>query len=232
MKAILRGSEDNAIATFNTSHRTIQEAIKRSGELEQVLSEPRLDDLARARRAQTSLWSFLSRESDVPDELRTRAATLEDLLARETFFKELPSIEQNTKAIEREYARRFDDALDARVSAYKDACEKLKMTLGWSEIGEDQQYRLAEPFERGEKRDTDSVPIPQLRADRDACEGRLRAAIAELRRIVDGERIATVSLGSYFAEGIETEEQLDQALDGIREECARLIGAGKKVIVQ
>ena len=54
----------------------------------------------------------------------------------------------------------------------------------------------------------------------------------ELRRIIDGERVVTVSLGSYFAGGIETEEQLDAALDGVREECARLIGAGKKVIVQ
>jgi hypothetical protein len=42
----------------------------------------------------------------------------------------------------------------------------------------------------------------------------------------------TVSLGSYFAGGVETEEQLDAALYGVREECARLIGAGKKVIVQ
>jgi len=29
-----------------------------------------------------------------------------------------------------------------------------------------------------------------------------------------------------------TEEQLEAALDGIREDCARLIDAGKKVIVQ
>ena len=42
----------------------------------------------------------------------------------------------------------------------------------------------------------------------------------------------TVSLGSYFGGGVETEEQLDAALNGIREECARLIGVGKKVIVQ
>ena len=105
-------------------------------------------------------------------------------------------------------------------------------TPGWAEIDEDQQRRLAEPFERGRQRDTDRVPIPQLRADRDACDGRLRAAIAELRRIIDGERVVTVNVGSYFADGIETEEQLDAALDGIREECARLIGAGKKVIIQ
>lgn len=232
MKAILRGSEDNAIATFNTSHRGIKDAIKRAVELEQVLSEPHLHDLERARRARNVLWSFLSQESDVTDELCTRAASLEDLLARETFFKELPSIEQHTKAIETEYARREREALDARVAAYDKAFDKLIKTPGWSEIDEDQQRRLADPFERGRNRGAEHVPIPQLRADRDACEGRLRAAVAELRRIIDGERVVTVSVGSYFAGGIETEEQLEAALDGVREECARLIGAGKKVIVQ
>jgi hypothetical protein len=232
MKAILRGSEDNAIATFNTSHRGIKDAIKRAVELEQLLSDPRLHDLERARKAQGVLWSFLSQESDVTDDLRTRASSLEDLLARETFFKELPSIEQHTKAIETEYARREAEALDARVAAYTKAFDKLIKTPGWSEIDEDQQRRLADLFERGKKHGAERVPIPQLRADRDACEGRLRAAIGELRRIIDGERVVAVSVGSYFAGGIETEEQLEAALDGVREECARLIGAGKKVIVQ
>lgn len=232
MKAILRGSEDNAIATFNTSHRSIKEAVKRAGELDQVLSEPRLHDLERASKAQGELWDFLSQESDIADELRTRASALEDLLGRETFFKELPAIELHTTAIETEYRSRFDEALDARVAAYTKAIENLVKTPGWAEIDEDQQRRLGEPFERGQKRGASGVPIPQLRADRDACEGRLRSAVAELRRIIDGDRIVTVSVGSYFAEGIETEEQLEAALDGIREECARLIGAGKKVLVQ
>ncbi|QRK08524.1 BREX system P-loop protein BrxC [Archangium violaceum] len=232
MKAILRGSEDNAIATFNTSHRAIKDAIKRAVELEQVLSDPRLHDLESARKAQSSLWSFLSQEADISDDLRTRATELEDLLQRETFFKELPTIEQHTRALETEYQKRFDEALDARVAAYTKAFDKLVKTPGWTEIDEGQQRRLAEPFERGQKRDEGRVPIPQLRADRDACGGRLSAAIAELRRIIDGERVVTVSVGSYFAGGVETEEQLEAALDGVREECARLIGAGKKVIVQ
>jgi hypothetical protein len=232
MKAILRGSEDNAIATFNTSHRAIKDAIKRAVELEQVLSEPRLHDLERARKAQGTLWSFLSQESDISDELRTRASSLEDLLQRETFFKELPAIEQHAKALEAEYQKRFNEALDSRVAAYTKAFERLVKTPGWTEIDEDQQRRLGDPFERGQKRDDVRVPILQLRADRDACGGRLSAVIAELRRIIDGERVVSVSVGSYFAGGIETEEQLDAALDGVREECARLIGAGKKVIIQ
>ncbi len=232
IKAILRGSEDNAIATFNTSHRAIKDAIKRAVDVEQALNAQRLHDLERAREAVGSLWSFLSQEANISDELRTRATTLEDLLGRETFFKELPAIEQHTRALEGEYDKRFTEALDARVSAYTTAFDKLISTPGWSEIDEGQQRRLAEPFERGQNRDETRVPIPQLRADRDACGGRLSAAVAELRRIIDGERIVTVSVGSYFAGGIETEEQLDAALDGVREECARLIGAGRKVIVQ
>jgi len=60
----------------------------------------------------------------------------------------------------------------------------------------------------------------------------LRTAIAELRRIIDGERVVSVNLGSFFSGGVETEEQLDAALLGVREECAKLIGAGKKVIIQ
>ena len=118
------------------------------------------------------------------------------------------------------------------MAAYAVALDHLVITPGWSEIDEDQQRRLAAQFERGKARETEPLPIPQLRSDRDACDGRLRAAIAELRRIIDGDRVVSISVGSYFGGGIETEEQLDAALEGVREECARLIGAGKKIIVQ
>jgi hypothetical protein len=232
MKAILRGTEDNAIATFNASHKAIKEAIKRALELAQVLSEPRLRDLERARRARGTLWPFLAQESDISQDLRTRADGLTDLLDRETFFKELPQIEQAAKALEDEYARRFAEALDARVDAYTRALDTLFRTPGWGALDEDQQRSLSVALERGLERDDLSVPIPQLRADRDACESRLRSAIADLRRIIDGERVVSISLGSYFGGGVETEEQLDAALAGVREECARLIGSGKKVVVQ
>jgi hypothetical protein len=232
MKAILRGSEDNAIATFNASHRAIKDAVKRAVELDQLLTEPRLHDLERARFAIDSLWLFLQYETDLQDDLRIKANALIDMLARETFFKELSSIDQHAKAIEAEYEQRFKESLDACVKVYTDACDRLVATPGWKDIPEPSQRRLLEPFERGIKRGNERPPIPQLRADRDACESRLKYAIAELRIIIDGDRVVTVSVGSYFASGIETEEQLDAALDGVREECARYIGAGKKIIVQ
>ena len=118
------------------------------------------------------------------------------------------------------------------LQAYTQALERLAQTPGWDSIDQDQRKKLAAPLERGTTRDQERVPIPQLRSELDACETRLQDAIAELHRIIDGDRVATVKLGGYFSGGIETEEQLDAALAGIREECSRLIGTGKKVIVQ
>ena len=232
MKAILRGSDDNAIATFNASHRSIKDAVKRGSELEQALTEPRLRDLGRARQAATAAWPVLREEPDIEEGLRTKAAALEDLLAKETFFRDLPMIEQHARAIDAEYERRFEEASKERVDAYTKAFARLVKTPGWSEIDEDEQRRIAGPLQRGMSQGKDRLPIPQLRSERDACDARLKAAIADVRRIVEGERLVTVSLGSYFGGGVETEEQLEAAIEGIREECARLIGAGKKVIVQ
>jgi hypothetical protein len=232
MKAILRGSEDNAIATFNASHRSIKDAIKRAVELGQALSDPQLRVFERARQALGAAWPFLRQEADISDDLRARATALEDLLARETFYRELPIIEQHAAAIEAEYERRYVKALEARIVAYTKAFDQLANTPGWLEIDADLQRKLAATIDRGKAQDKDRLPIPQLRSELDACDARLRFAIAEVRRIIDGDRLVTVSLGSYFGDGIETEEQLAAALEGIREECARLIGAGKKVILQ
>lgn len=232
IKAILRGTDENAIGIFNASFRAIKEAIKRSGELQHALTEPRLSDLDRARHALAIAWPFLRDEPEVPDELRSKASQLEDILQRETFYRELPFLEQLTSVIESEYTARHEEALEARVTAYEDALARLEQTAGWTELESDEQQRIAAPLRRGALREGGHLPIPQLRSDFEACESRLRAAVTEVHRIVEGERLVTVSLDEYFGGGIETEEQLEAALDGIREECARLIGAGKKVVIR
>lgn len=62
MKAVLRDSEDNAISMFNASHRSVKAAIKRAAEVEQTVTDTRVRDLERARRAVQALWPFLQSE--------------------------------------------------------------------------------------------------------------------------------------------------------------------------
>ncbi len=231
MKAILRGSDEQAVSTFNTCHKTLKDAIRRGAEIEHALTESSLALLERARRARGILWPFLKGESGLPEGLAGTAVNQADLLERETFFKELPAIEQQTKALEAEYKSRWDAAHQARIDAYTKAIKKLGATPGWEELDEDQRAQIEGPLRQGASPCDVAVPIPQLRSEREACEVRLKTAVAEVRRLVEGDRLATVRLGGYFGSGIETEEQLEAALTGIREECSRLIGAGKKIVV-
>lgn len=175
--------------------------------------------------------AFATESIRSPATLRSRADELADLFARESFFRDLPAIEQHARAIENEYARRFDDALQARIDAYSKACERLIKTPGWSELPEEAQRAIAAPLLAGKQSAARTVPIPLLRSERDACDSRLRLAIRRTQEILEGERLASVQVQAYFGRGIETEEQLDAALAGLREECARLIGAGKKVVL-
>jgi hypothetical protein len=154
------------------------------------------------------------------------------LLRRETFYRELEMVDQLASALEAEYRRRYDEAFKARMDAYTAALGQLAKTAGWTSLGSDQQDRIAAQLRAGVASNGVTYPIPQLRAEREVCAERLRTAVKEVHQAVEGERLVTVNLDGYFAGGIESEEQLDAALGGIREEFERLIGAGKKVIVQ
>lgn len=233
MRAIRSGGEDNAIITFNASHAEVKEGIKRAAELRDKLTDPALRDLERARDATTRMWTFLATDGDLPDGLDDKAAQLGDLLRKETFFRELPRIDQLARAIEQTYGARFDAAVAHRRDAYQTALATLRDLPEWTQLTEDQQTRVAAPLAtplRGAPHP--STPIAQIRAETEACAARLRAAIAEVLRIIDGNRLVRVEIASFFTGGVETPEQLDSALQALRDECERLIGLGKKVLVQ
>jgi hypothetical protein len=233
MRSIRTGKEDHAILTFNTAYKELKEAIKRGAELTGALTPPRLQDVARARRGLGTHWAFLKDEPDVSDELREHAEQLEDLLQRETFFKEFAAIDQHARAITAEYDRRHQEAANRRTAAYRDAITKLHGTPGWSQLDASQQQHVAAPLAARAKADgVDGISIPMLREQHDACPAVLAKAVEDMLRILDGARVVRVAASSYFSGGIETEEQLEQALTGLRDECMELIAAGKKVLIQ
>ena len=134
---------------------------------------------------------------------------------------------------EDEYQRRFQGATRARQKNYTGAIQSLETTPGWEKLTADQKTVIKEPLAvyvtGGENM---SVGIPQLRSDGDAVTNRLNKAVEDMMRIVDGNRVVRVSVSGFFSGGVETEEQLDAALQGLKEECERHIGAGKKVLIQ
>jgi hypothetical protein len=135
--------------------------------------------------------------------------------------------------LEQLYQQCYEEVLTTRTHAYRQAAEQLYATPGWEDLDPEQQDRVMEPltaYVAGGGSSEQS--IPKLRADVDACGGRRDQAIENLMRMRDGQRVVRLRASDFFQGGIETEEQLEAALIGLRDHCAELIGAGKKVLVQ
>lgn len=230
---ILRGTEETAIAEFNSSFQTIKDATKRASELNQVLTPTVVSDVVRARRVLQSQWPFLENEADLDDDTRAAAEQLADLLERESFFRELTDIDAARDAIEKQHDRRFGEALAAKVEAYGAALAQLVAMDSWSALEDDVKEEIARPLLR-HSQDEGSQPasIAQLRSDREACSTRLQQAARRVHTVIEGDRIAPLDVRPFFRGGIEDTEQLEAALDGIRGECERLIANDKKIIIE
>lgn len=232
MAAIRSGKQSHAIQTFLSAHAQIKEAIARATQLRNALTEPNLVILRRAREVLGAQWSFLAKEEDLAESFHKDAASLGELLSRERFFEEIPHIDQSAHRLRQEYERRYLEALDRRASLYAAAKQGLIQMQAWDGLEDSQRSKIISPIEQRIAKDPKPKPtIPEIRADCLACESRLQQAVEEMMRILDGNRLAKISLASHFSGGIETEDQLDTALRAVREECERLLAEGKKILV-
>jgi hypothetical protein len=233
MEQLATANEEETILGFSGCHADIKESLARAADIHHAVTEPQLVMLGHARQALSSKWPFLDSEPDITDDDRKAATDLDDLLRRETFYRELPRIDQAATRLETLYADRFKRAVQDRANCYTQALEQLRATPGWEQLDESQKNRVAQPLASRAKTDVPEItPIPQLRADIDACSKRLADAVAEVHRLVEGDRVVVVKAAAHFAAGIDTVEELDAALGGLREVCAHHIGKNKRVLIQ
>jgi hypothetical protein len=232
-KAIRAGTQESAIQAFNSSYAQFREAIVRAAELRQRLTDPHLVMLRNACASAGSMWSFLSQEPDTDAPMKAKAEALVDLLKRETFFQELPAISQHAQAIRHAYETKLKQSGDTRVKTYGDAVVTLNAVPGFTTLKSDQQQRISQNLTSRAGGDIDpSTPISQIRSDTDACPKRLADAIRQVNELVEGERLVTLNATKYFSQAIENPEQLNSALDNLRQDCEHQLGLGKKILIQ
>ena len=232
LKSVRSGSEEQAILAFNSGHKQLKESRKRSADLTETLTEPALLALGNARAALRDEWPILQAEVDLDTAFATQADELRDLLARETFYKGLAAISQHAAVLKAEYFRRHTTASEQRASAYTSALEKIASVPGWEELDDDQCSRLVSPLKACATAAPANTGIALLRADIDACLGRTQKVIQEMLGLLDGNRLVRLDVNSFFSGGIDTTEELDTAINALREECEKQLAEGKRILIQ
>jgi hypothetical protein len=233
LEQISTAGEEDAILSFAGGHSQLKDSMVRAADISKSIGEPQLYVLSRARTVLTHHWPFLANEPQTSDEDRRIAEELAEMMQRETFYREIPRIDQASQHLNGLYRRTFSAVVAERADGYTFAGKTLQSTTGWDRLNDEQRQRIADPlYSRTGSNVPETTPIPQLRSDIDARDKRLSDAIAEVHRLIEGDRIVQVKVGSHFAGGIDTEEQLDAALGSLREECLHHIGMNKRILIQ
>ena len=221
------------IKSFIGGFQRIKDANKRAHQLEGELTTIGVEQIERAQSTLLKQWPEISNDPNIDDALEQTASALQDRLASETFFENLPQIDQATQKIVETYDSIHSKAIAKRVEAYQKALDLLNTTPGWSDLDEDQkQAVLGDLGVLAEQDAAGDTKISMLREQTNACDGRLTRAQQRLAELIDGNRVETVKASIYFSGGIENVEQLDAAVSGLRQRCLELIAAGKKVLIQ
>lgn len=231
MRSIRRGSDGNAIVSFNAAHRSIKDAIKRGADLAKALDEEGIQKIQLGRKALHDLPHVLN-EPDIDPSFADVGKQLQDILGKETFFRDLPSVQNLAAKIIDEHQKRHSTALARRSELYREALEQLAGTTGWTGLAPHLKDEISRPLRACASSEPAGEAIAQLRSEAEACPSRRDAAIRRVLEVIEGDRLVTVSVGQFFSGGIETSEQLDQALAGLRDELSRHIGEGRKVVVR
>lgn len=233
MRQIRRLGDAETILDFNKQHASIKEGIQRAAEIIQSLTEPKLLDVRRARTTLMERWEFLQTERDLPKQVLQAAERLQDLLQKDSFFRDVPSIDELSRVLEEEYARRHTEASQARAKAYRDGLNRLRKVPGWDKLDPAQQAGIEESLVSKSEEDKGmAIPISLLRADIDACKSRVDAAIAQVIRLTDEGRVVVVSVSDHLSGHFESETELNEALERFKQQCFEHFDEGKKVVLR
>ncbi|MCX5985921.1 MAG: BREX system P-loop protein BrxC [Chloroflexi bacterium] len=231
LRGIARASANDAVAAFVGVHRPIKDGLDRLGQLRTRTSEQTWTALDDAFDALATDWDAIAKELGPDDPTRSTAEKLRDRLRWETFYDELPAIAVGVGVIRASYADLRETVLKACTETYRNALDALHGTPGWEVLSDDTRVRIDLELQHGADASRYGHGIAILRTERDACDARLKRAVAEVRRLIDGDTVVPVALGRYFSGGIANEEELEDALDAVREACMRVLAQGKKVVV-
>ena len=150
------------------------------------------------------------------------------------FYRELLRIDEHAEAVQTRIQRAGTRRpRNSAPGPTRRALERLRATKGWELLDSDKRSAIEEPLvARASVDGAADLSIQMLREQTSASEALERKAVEDALRLVDGGRVVTVDVGAFFSGGIETEEQLQAALDGLKEYVLELIAEGKRALIQ
>ena len=244
---IQSSSSDDCVRILNETGNIFEETREKVRQLRMTLDDKAVDLIRQARRVVNELGPKLSGHplfNDVEDHL----ARLKELLSSEEIVEKLDAVGEHTMAMADAYRNAYLSMFDSRREAYEKGIDELRNRPEWtddmdeaaantiiaplrSRLGSDEdRQNVAEGKSRG------SSTLGEMESDIAASGGLKASALATLQEITvkksTNAPVQRVRVADVFDRPIQSQEDMDDALEKLRDTLQKLIDEGNAIILE
>lgn len=216
--------------------------------LKEALSPEAIDELRKARVAVGQLWDQFAGHPAAA-ELAVVVDELKAQLKSEQFLQEWDGIRKNTATIQSAYRNAYEAQFAKRRQAFQEAIEEIKNCPEWASVeskpaaGDSILISLSQRV--GSDEDCQGVAegktlgkstLTQMESDLVALPGLKTSALVKLQEMVAGAGqkapVRKVRMSDYFKQPIRSSDDLEKAIQFMRESLEKIIEEGAVIILE
>ena len=249
VEGIIDMPADDCVKTLAGEGRSYKESRARATKLAEVLSETNVKIFEKARKVIDQIWPVL-KEHGIDKEAEEKAVELTSLLDSEKFYESMETLKQASSLLSKAYMGLYRQSHEERGKEYSKALEIAKGIPEWVAINNDPSISevernslIAPIFNRAtDKLDMEEgdfvckscrATLGQLETDIEAVEAVRDKVIRKIyEKAAPEEKTERVRISTLLTGKLETAEDVETAINELREYLLKLVASGVKVILE
>jgi hypothetical protein len=251
LTAILQGASDDLVNMLEGEGETFKEM---RSQVQGVRSAAEPDGIRRLQRARAAVGQMadLLIERGIGHGIMDAKVLLDTRLADGTYYQKTVEVDEAIQIIESGYTKAYSSIHSERAKLYSEAIDQIKGSPDWAALKDDAQKNILTPlvnrFCGGNQEDGGfSLPggilacelckasIPQMESDIAAVGGLKSTVIRKIQEILKPEeKVERLKISAILntLQALKTREEVEEALEQLREALMERIDAGVKVILE
>lgn len=243
LKAIEEGTADECVRTLAGEGASLKESRDRTRRMEAAVHDDGLATLQNARLAVEQMWPAIETRME-PESHDVDADTLQELLQSEVFYEHMDEIATHADAVATAYRDVYAERHSQRATRFNEAIDQVQGQSEWADLQPDMQETvLGELASRACSElswATESAvctsceaTLNQIDSDLAALDELRTRAIERLRELTTPEEtVEHVRVADFLNGPIADDEDLEPAIQRLRDHVQKLLSQGIRVILE
>ena len=250
VEGILGMSSEDCVKTLAGEGNSYRETSAKVRKIKEFLTDEAIDIIKKARKVYTDMVPALERTEKLNDEFRDKAKKLSSLINSEELFESIEVIRSLSNALESLYMDIYKKKHEERSALYRKAIDEIKGMPEWLSLCENRQFSEAEQnkilhplLEKAEDTTEFSddstacqscrATLPQLDSEITAVASCKASVISSIHKLIaPEEKVERVKVSEILSGKIESSEDIETAIEKLKDHLMNLISRGIKIILE